>query len=411
MAAAEEYNDPGHFTTFIAYEWTSLVKGNNLHRNVIFRDGPERAGKIVPYTTTPPIGSRNPRDLWKWLQNYEDTTGGDVLAIPHNGNLSNGMMFALQDDFDNGKALDAEYATTRQKWERLYEATQIKGDGEAHPFLSPEDEFADFETWDWGNLDASEAKTKEMLPGEYARSGLLRGLELEAKLGVNPFKFGLVGASDTHTGLSPPDNDNFFGKFTGYEPNPHRATHLAKENKENGVSYRSWRYITGWPDRRLGGVEHAWCHLRRDGASRGLRHHRPAHAGALLRWLGIQEGRREPPRPCPARLQQGRADGIRPHETEAAMPKRPVSSSTPCAMRWVPTWTASRSSRAGSAPTASRRNESTTSPFPTDAKSGPTAAARHRSATRSICPCRAGRTPSEPPNSAASGPTLTSTRS
>ncbi len=210
-----------------------LVKGNNLHRNVIFRDGPERAGRIVPYTTTPPVGSPNPEELWKWLQNYEDSTGGDVLAIPHNGNLSNGMMFALQDDFDGGKALDADYAATRQKWERLYEATQIKGDGEAHPMLSPDDEFADFETWDWGNLDASERKTAAMLPGEYARSGLKRGLELEKKLGTNPFKFGLVGASDTHTGLTTPDNDNFFGKFTAYEPNPKRSNHLAKENRNS----------------------------------------------------------------------------------------------------------------------------------------------------------------------------------
>jgi hypothetical protein len=245
IQAAEEYNEPHRFTTFIAYEWTSLVKGNNLHRNVIFRDGPERARQIVPYSTTPPFGSPTPRDLWKWLQNYEDTTGGDVLAIPHNGNLSNGMMFALQDDFADGKALDADYAATRQKWERLYEASQIKGDGESHPMLSPDDEFADFETWDWGNLDASEKKTAAMIPGEYARSGLKRGLELEKKLGTNPFKFGLVGASDTHTGLSTPDNDNFYGKFTAYEPNPKRATHIAKENKELDISYRSWRYITG----------------------------------------------------------------------------------------------------------------------------------------------------------------------
>ncbi len=150
IQAAEEFNDPGVFTTFIAFEWTSLVSGNNLHRNVIFRDGAERAGQIEPYTTTPPIGSPNPRDLWTWLENYEAVTGGDVLAIPHNGNLSNGMMFALQDDFADGAPLDAEYARTRQKWERLYEATQIKGDGEAHPLLSTEDEFADFETWDYG---------------------------------------------------------------------------------------------------------------------------------------------------------------------------------------------------------------------------------------------------------------------
>ncbi|MCI0441820.1 DUF3604 domain-containing protein [bacterium] len=244
VQATEEFNQPYRFTTFIAFEWTSLVKGNNLHRNVIFRDGPERAGSILPYTTTPPLGSPDPRDLWKYLENYEKTTGGSVIAIPHNGNLSNGMMFALQDDFQNGKPLDRQYAEQRQKWERLYEAAQMKGDGEAHPLLSPTDEFADFETWDMGNLDLSEKKTPQMLPGEYARSGLKRGLEMEAKLGVNPFKFGLVGASDNHVGLTTPDNDNFFGKFKQYEPNPHRANHLSKENKENGAKLYSWQYIT-----------------------------------------------------------------------------------------------------------------------------------------------------------------------
>jgi hypothetical protein len=228
VRAAEQFNDPGRFTTFIAFEWTSLVKGNNLHRNVIFRDGPERAGQILPYTTTPPIGSRNPRDLWAWMENYEDKTGGDVTAIPHNGNLSNGMMFAMQDDFADGAPYDREYAEQRQKWERLYEATQYKGDGESHPLLSPDDEFAGYETWDFGNLDGSEAKTPDMLPGEYVRSGLLRGLQLEAELGVNPFKFGLEGATDTHTGLSTVGEDNFFGKFTTYEPGPERAVHAGK---------------------------------------------------------------------------------------------------------------------------------------------------------------------------------------
>lgn len=244
VQAAEDFNDPGVFTTFIAYEWTSLEGGNNLHRNVIFRDGSERAGQIVPYTTTPPFGSRDPKELWKWLQNYEDVTGGDVTAIPHNGNLSNGMMFALQDDFANGAPYDAAYAEQRNKWERLYEASQIKGDGEAHPFLSPDDEFADFETWDWANLDMSQAKTNDMLAGEYVRSGLQRGLQLEAQLGTNPFKFGLVGAGDAHTGLSTPDNDNFYGKFTAYEPNEHRSNHLAKRNEDLNIEYHSWRYIT-----------------------------------------------------------------------------------------------------------------------------------------------------------------------
>jgi hypothetical protein len=242
MAAAEEFNDPGIFTTFIAFEWTSLVAGNNLHRNVVFRDGPERAGQVVPYTTTPPMGSPNPRDLWAWLENYEAVTGGDVTAIPHNGNLSNGWMFSLVDDFDDGAPLDADYAAARQKWERLYEWTQLKGDGEAHPLLSPEDEFADFETWDYGNLDASERKTPEMLPGEYARSGLLRGLEMAAELGVNPFKFGADGATDTHTGLTTVQEDNFFSKFTAYEPNPERASHVGRTYPDGETAYESWIY-------------------------------------------------------------------------------------------------------------------------------------------------------------------------
>ncbi len=243
--AAEEYNDPGVFSTFIAYEWTSLVAGNNLHRNVIFRDGPELTRQVLPYTTTPPVGSPNPRDLWKWLENYEQTTGGRVLAIPHNGNLSNGWMFPLVDDFADGVPLDPAYSEARNKWERLYEPTQIKGDGEAHPFLSPDDEFADFETWDYGNLDASVPKEPEMLPGEYARSGLLRGLSLEKTMGVNPFKFGLSGASDTHTGLTAPDNDNFFGKFTGYEPSAERSQHVSKTYADGTVALRSSQYITG----------------------------------------------------------------------------------------------------------------------------------------------------------------------
>lgn len=204
----------------------------------------------MPYTTTPPFGSRDPRDLWRYLENYEAKTGGDVLAIPHNGNLSNGMMFSMNDDFADGTPLDREYAQIRQKWERLYEVTQMKGDGEAHPFLSADDEFADFENWDVGNLDLTGAKTPEMLPGEYARAGLKRGLQLEAKLGVNPFKFGMVGGSDTHVGLTTMDNDNFFHKFTTYEPSAERviekdgSIHSSNGNAELGLSIASWQYIT-----------------------------------------------------------------------------------------------------------------------------------------------------------------------
>ncbi|MFK8043569.1 DUF3604 domain-containing protein [Congregibacter sp.] len=235
VAAAEEFNDPGKFTTFIAYEWTSLVKGNNLHRNVIFRDNADKALEVVPFTMMPPVGSQDPKDLWAWMAAYEEETGGDVTAIPHNGNLSNGMMFPLRDDFEDGKELDAAYAKSRMTWERIYEVTQFKGDGEAHPLLSPDDEFADFETWDYGNLDVSEAKTDAMLPGEYARSGLLRGLQLQQTMGVNPYQFGFEGATDTHTGLSAPSEDNFFSKFTTTEPSPERMSHPGKTNPDLGI--------------------------------------------------------------------------------------------------------------------------------------------------------------------------------
>ena len=223
IRAAEEANEPGRFTAFIGYEWTSNTGGNNLHRNVIFRDNGDLARQVVPYTVLPP-GSDNPRDLWKWLAAYEDKTGGDVLALAHNGNLSNGIMFPMIEPGTN-KPLDREYAETRAKWERLYEVTQIKGDGETHPFLSPNDEFANFERWDKGNLDLTVAKKPEMLEFEYARSALQNGLKLEQELGVNPYKFGLVGSTDAHTGLAGVEEDNFWGKTSSSEPSPDRASH------------------------------------------------------------------------------------------------------------------------------------------------------------------------------------------
>jgi len=238
--AAEQFNNPGTFTAFIGYEWTSLIKGANLHRVVVYRDDGAKGGQMVPYTTMPPTGSTNPRDLWKWLQQYEEKTGGDVLAIAHNGNLSNGIMFPLSEQYD-GVKLDAEYLADRSKWEPLYEATQIKGDGEAHPFLSPNDEFADYETWDVGNLDLSEAKTDDMLAAEYAREALKRGLAIEAKSGTNPYKFGMIGSTDSHTSLATAQEDNFFGKHSGSEPSPERMTHPFMANK-NGTIF-SWQQV------------------------------------------------------------------------------------------------------------------------------------------------------------------------
>ena len=222
--AAEKYNEPGRYTALHGYEWTSTEKGYNRHRVVIYRDGADKASMVDPFSTVRPLGSPDEKDLWKWLEAFEEKTGGDILAIAHNGNLSNGVMFPLADTF-TGEPYDRAWAEQRIKWEPLYEITQIKGDGETHPFLSPDDEFADYETWAVGNLDLSELKRDEMLEGEYARSGLGLGLQFEQKLGVNPYKFGFIGSTDTHTALATTEENNFFGKHSGAEPNPKRVEH------------------------------------------------------------------------------------------------------------------------------------------------------------------------------------------
>lgn len=240
IAAAEEAYEPGSFTSFIGYEWTSLIQGGNMHRVVIYRDGGEKAGMVDPFTTEAPVGSINPRDLWKWMENYEDVTRGDVLALAHNGNLSNGIMFPETAQYD-GKVLDAEYVETRALWEPLYEVTQIKGDGETHPFLSPDDEFADYETWDKGNLNLSELKEDEMLAGEYAREALKTGLKIKTRLGTNPYKFGMVGSTDSHTSLATAQEDNFFGKHSGAEPSPERPGHIVGQFGD--VAILSWEMV------------------------------------------------------------------------------------------------------------------------------------------------------------------------
>ena len=224
IKAAEAYNKPNQFTAFIGFEWTSNTGGNNLHRVVIMRDGGDKAGQVEPLATIRPSGSDDPKDLWKYLQAYEDKTGGEILAIAHNGNLSNGIMFPEIDSF-TGKPITKEYAETRARWEPLYEATQIKGDGESHAYLSPTDELAGYEIWDKFNLNMSVPKEKHMLQYEYARTALQIGLQLEAKLGTNPYKFGMIGSTDTHTALATADEDNFFGKHSGTEPNPKRMSH------------------------------------------------------------------------------------------------------------------------------------------------------------------------------------------
>ncbi len=231
---ADRFNEPGRFTALIGYEWTSVPKGFNLHRNVILRDGGDRARQVSPLTTQPPVGTQNPLDLYKWLEEYEAKTGGKALALAHNGNLSNGWMFPVEDTYAGGK-VDKNYVEQRAKWEPLYEVTQIKGDGEAHPALSPNDEFADYETLDKGNLDLTELKKPDMLQREYAREALKIGLALEQKLGTNPYKFGMVGATDSHTGLATAEEENFFGKSTSAEPSPTRITHPFIKSKLGAI--------------------------------------------------------------------------------------------------------------------------------------------------------------------------------
>jgi len=213
IAIADKYNEPGKFTALIGYEWTvNAGNGDNLHRNVIYRDAADKAGQALPLTT---FQTQDPEKLWEWMANYETKTGRKLLAIPHNGNLSNGRMY--EETTFTGGPMTLAYAEGRQKWERLMEVTQIKGQSESHPSLSPADEFANWDLWDRGNLTGA-AKKPGMYRTEYWREGLKSGMRLEAKLGANPFKYGANGATDTHTGLSTFDEDNFWGKFKSVEP-------------------------------------------------------------------------------------------------------------------------------------------------------------------------------------------------
>ena len=235
---AEQYNDPGKFSAMIGFEWSSSPSGNNLHRVVMFRDDADRAKEIVPFSV---FDSQDPEDLWGWMQGYEEDTGGRVMAFAHNGNWGTGLMFSLETV--SGEPLDKDYAKTRSRWEPVYEVTQIKGDSEAHPVLSPNDEFADFGTWDKGDIGGRNVITPEMLPGQYARAALLRGLQQEAKLGANPFKFGLIGASDAHTSLATTREDNYFGKNPPGEPADDRWEHVFMKGDKDGTTYYNWETL------------------------------------------------------------------------------------------------------------------------------------------------------------------------
>ena len=255
--AAERFNQPGVFTTLHGFEWTSVPGGNNLHRTLIFRDNVDRVKQTIPFSA---FDSQDPADLWKYMDGYEQQTGGKVLAIPHNGNLSNGLMFTPE-TYDQ-KPMDRAYAETRIGHEPLMEATQVKGDSETHPYLSPNDEFANFERWDFGNLgDPMTPKEKSMLQYEYVRSALKLGLQLEGKLGANPYKFGMVGASDEHTGVFTMREENFFGQFTVSEPSPTRWQNPLLHTADGKTAVSVWQEQAAG----LGAVWRARTPARRSG--------------------------------------------------------------------------------------------------------------------------------------------------
>ncbi|WP_379545359.1 DUF3604 domain-containing protein [Qipengyuania sp. DSG2-2] len=237
LETVDRFNEPGKFTAFGGFEWTLMPDGNNLHRVVMFRDGSDRTSQVVPF----PGLDNTPDQLWDYMASYEETTGGQALAIPHNGNLSNGLMW--QETGPDGAPMSAEYAAKRAQWEPVVEVTQIKGDSETHSSLSPNDEFAGYGDWGWelGNLPLTNKATPDMFGGSYVREALKRGLSIEQRTGANPYQFGMIGSTDSHTSLATADEDNFFGKHTGNEPDAERA--MAGQNLGTRVGRFGWHYL------------------------------------------------------------------------------------------------------------------------------------------------------------------------
>ncbi|BBM02648.1 hypothetical protein GL2_27220 [Microbulbifer sp. GL-2] len=227
--AAERHYNPGNFTSFIGWEWSSTPTGANLHRVVVSPNGSMQAKQYLPFGSDQ---SQYPEDLWNWLDETSKRTGSEFIAIPHNSNVSKGYMFS--ETTLRGEPIDIQYARTRMRWEPLVEMTQIKGDSETHSQLSPQDPFADFENYPF-YLQA-DPEAYRVAKGDYVRSGLRTGLEIEERIGVNPYKFGLIGSTDSHTGISTAEEDNFWGKFA------HDSTPRSKHSK----SVIGGTKATGW---------------------------------------------------------------------------------------------------------------------------------------------------------------------
>ncbi|MBM27170.1 MAG: hypothetical protein CME58_02210 [Halieaceae bacterium] len=203
---ADAHNEPGQFTALIGWEYSLIPGGANLHRIVMGDINAEQAQTFAPFGFD---DSSFPSDLWAWLEKTSESTGGNFIAIPHNSNISKGSMFDVRDI--RGTDISANYAEIRRYWEPVVEITQIKGDSETHPVLSPDDAFAEFETYPY--YIQREWTDYVPQPGDYVRSALKTGLSLEASIGVNPYQFGLIGSTDAHTSLPSAEEDNFHGKM------------------------------------------------------------------------------------------------------------------------------------------------------------------------------------------------------
>jgi hypothetical protein len=227
VETAERHNDPGTFTSLLGWEWSSIPMGANLHRIVISPDGAEKGKQFLPYGSDQ---SQYPEDLWQWLDETQQQTGARFLAIPHNSNISKGYMF--DDTTLRGDPITAEYARRRMQWEPVVEVTQIKGDSETRSDFSPEDEFADFENYDY-YIQVGKKNDYKASAADYIRPALKRGLSIGQQVGVNPYKFGLIGSTDAHTGLSTSEEGNFWGKMAS-DSTPETKERLGVQMRSNG---------------------------------------------------------------------------------------------------------------------------------------------------------------------------------
>ena len=226
IESAERHNDPGTFTSLLGWEWSSIPMGANLHRIVITPDGTDKAKQFIPYGSDK---SQYPEDLWRWLEETQQRTGTRFMAIPHNSNISKGYMF--DDTSLRGEPISADYARRRIKWEPIVEVTQIKGDSETRSDFSPEDEFADFENYDH-YIQQGKSKYKSST-ADYIRPALKKGLAIEQDIGVNPYKFGLIGSTDAHSGLSSAEEGNFLGKMAK-DSTPETKERVGSVSSSNG---------------------------------------------------------------------------------------------------------------------------------------------------------------------------------